>query len=216
MKKILFFLLLASVIIFIPRFTSNVVSADTLLESDGKTVIFQMTEEEIEAEHKRQIEAEVFRLTKSSNLKDDGVIRPFDDPSDYRIEYGTRKVGSVEGFAGNQTTGVRFPTLGGFYYSTSGGPTTTLNLSFPEPYDWLSLSVPLGNKSTSGIYVAAPNTTDYFKLSVIKDYSVQPYIVYRYTYDTNLGYNTWQVFNKSHNITHVGTQAYAKKVPSPY
>lgn len=212
MKKYFFFLFLLSVIILSQSFTSYAVSANTLGKSDDKITIFQnkMTEKEIEEEHKRQIEDELLRMIESS-----GEIKPFDVPSDYRIEYGTRKSGRVENFAGNQNTGVRFPTGGGFYFSDSGGPSVLLNIGFPEPYSLFSLSVPLGTTSQSGLYVSAPNTTDYFKLSVIKDLSVQPYITYKRSIDPILGVEKWVVFNKSHNYTHVGTQAYAKKVPSP-
>ena len=211
MKTKFFLVFLFSVIIFASSsFSSNVVLANTLDESESKTVIVHMTEEEIDEEHKRQIDEELLKL-KTSNIESE--ITPFNEPSDYKTEYGTRVTRSVEGFAGNQPSGgVKFPTGGGFYHSDSGGPTATINVSFPEPYAFFSLSVPLGNSSTSGYFVNAPNKTDYFKLSVIKTYSIQPYVTYQKTYDYNSHTYYWKVITKNHTKTHVSSTVYAKKV----
>lgn len=119
----------------------------------------------------------------------------------------------MEGFAGNQPSqGVKFPTDGGFYHSDSGGPTATLNVSFPDPFAMFSLSVLLGNSSASGYFVNAPNKTDYFKLSVIKTYSIQPYVQYKKEYDYNSGVYVWKLWNKGHTSAHVKSAPYAKKV----
>ena len=78
--------------------------------------------------------------------------------------------------------GYKFPTGGGFYFSDSGGPNVSgsVSLSLPAPYNFVSISVGLGNRSTtSGLYVTVPNKTDYFKLYVEKEMEVRPYAIYK-------------------------------------
>ncbi|MBO0588384.1 MULTISPECIES: hypothetical protein [unclassified Sporosarcina] len=213
MKFKVFTTFLLSVIIF--STTGFATFAKTTVESDSniEPVIIYMTEEEIDEAHKKQAEEELLKLRSAKSLDDESEITPFNDPGDYKIEYGTKVTRSAEGFAGNQPSGgVRFPTLGGFYHSDSGGPTVSLNVSFPPPYSSLSMSVPLGSSASSGYFVNAPNKTDYFKLSVIKNYSIQPYNTYQWTYDYNSGFYYWKLISQNHSKILVSVAPYAKKV----
>lgn len=119
---------------------------------------------------------------------------------------------TLSGFAGNQVAGgYQFPTGGGFYFSDSGGPEVSgsINLSLPSPYDWISVSVNLGQRSeTSGLFVTVPNKTDYFKLFVSKVVEVRPYIVTR----KRAGTDNWEFYSAgSVHITY-SVSASAKKV----
>lgn len=213
-KKIISFLLL--IVILIP----NLVFAENIHELESKTVIYQnnMTEKEIEEEHKRQLEEYI----RSLNLEKDEFkitigndkIVPFNDPSDYKHEYGPKKIASASGYAGNQsaTRGYNFPTGGGFWHSEAGGPTASISVYFPHPFEKVAFNVNLGNKGSSGTYVQAPNTTDYFKLYIIKEYEVQPFIVYKRIWvDDFVGYQWVRWGGGSSNI-HITTTAYAKEM----
>lgn len=126
----------------------------------------------------------------------------------HKIEYGNSVRKTFSGFAGNQPAeGNRFQTGGGFYFSDNGGPSSTISISFPSPFNLLSVSVNLGNSSSSGKFVLVPDTIHYFKLFVEKTYDCKPYIVW--SVDSN--------GNKSRYATnvskiHIKTNQYAKRV----
>lgn len=129
----------------------------------------------------------------------------------YRSEYLEHEIVTVSGFAGNQLSGgYQFPTGGGFWYSDSGGPSVTgsISLSLPAPFDMLSFSVNLGKSATSGLFVNAPNTTDYFKLYVVKTVEVSPYVVYR----APSGTEDWEIDHIGSTRTVLSSSASAVKV----
>lgn len=66
----------------------------------------------------------------------------------------------------------------------------TITLSLPLPYNICSFNVKLGNKSTSGVFVNAPNTNDYFKLYVSKCMELRPYATYR----VRSGIDDWELW----------------------
>ncbi|MGG0667447.1 hypothetical protein ABE073_02855 [Lederbergia citrisecunda] len=210
MKYKSFLMFLLSVIIFSTSgFAASANSSGKFDSEDstGKTSItYYETEEEILEAHKKLAEEELRKIMSGNGL--------FNHPDDYKIEYGDRKNTKAGGYAGNQpdSNGYRFNTGGGFYWSDSGGPTVTANVAFPYPWDHVSLSVPLGNKSTSGVFVTVPNTVDRFKLWIDKHYSVQPYNIYQWTYDYNSGFYYWKLISKSHTSTRTGVDYWAKKV----
>lgn len=214
MKKRIILLLLL-IFIFIP----NSALAENLYNLENKTLIYQnnMTQEEIEKEHKRQLEKHIMSL----NLKEneykitigDSKMISLDDPSDYMHEWGPTAYPTTSGYAGNQpSNGTKFPTGGGFYYSDSGGPTASISVSFPEPFNSVSFSIGLGNSSTSGIFVNVPNTTDYFKLYITKEYEVRPYIIYRWTYINEFVGYQWIEWSSGYSKLHMSTIASAKRV----
>lgn len=102
-----------------------------------------------------------------------------DNKERFKYEHFDYQYKTLKGYAGNQLSGgYKFPTGGGFYFSDSGGPNVSgsVSLSLPAPYNFVSISVGLGNRSTtSGLYVTVPNKTDYFKLYVEKEMEVRPY-----------------------------------------
>ena len=83
----------------------------------------------------------------------------------------------------------------------------SLNVSFPAPYDLISVSVTLGSVGSSGVFVLAPDTTHYFKLYVSKKVRVQPYVVY---YTNSQGKKTVWLRSKTTTVTKV--DQYAKQV----
>lgn len=111
----------------------------------------------------------------------------------YKSEYLPYQYVTVSGFAGNQLPGgYRFPSGGGFWYSDNGGPSVSgsVYLNLPLPYNFLSFSVNIGVNSTSGLFVNAPNTTDYFKLYVSKVIEVRPYVIYT----ARSGTQDWELY----------------------
>lgn len=136
---------------------------------------------------------------------------PYGPQYHYKTEYYATQYKTISGFAGNQLPGgYRFPSGGGFWYTDSGGPSFTVSasLNFPPPYDMVSVSVNLGEKGSSGQYVAAPNTTDYFKLYVMKTVAIRPYAVLR----ARSGTEDWEVYHVSCTESTYSVSAYAKKV----
>lgn len=118
---------------------------------------------------------------------------------------------TLDGYAGNQVAGgYNFPTGGGFWFTDSGGPEVSgsVNLGLPAPYDLISVSVNLGKKGTSGLFVDAPNTTDYFKLYITKVMEVRPYIVTR----KRAGTDDWEIYNVGSVNVVYSVSASAKKV----
>ena len=107
--------------------------------------------------------------------------------------------------------GYKFPTGGGFYFSDSGGPNVSgsVSLSLPAPYNFVSISVGLGNRSTtSGLYVTVPNKTDYFKLYVEKEMEVRPYAIYKQNKHTR----EYELYDVGAVSVLYKLSAYAKKV----
>lgn len=185
----------------------------TLTTTPVKSVIFYQNEAEILTEHERLAEIELSKFINSKSNSINGEITPFNDPSDYNITYGTPVTRTASGYPGNQdSNGYRFNTGGGFYWSEGGGPTVSLGISFPSPYDFVSISVPLGNYGSSGYFVTVPNTIDRFKLYVEQYFSIQPYNIYKRTYDVNTHSYYWKLVSKNHTKTRLGFDAYARKV----
>ena len=129
--------------------------------------------------------------------------------SEWRIEYGTPVSHTFEGFAGNQpaVNGYRFPTGGGFYYSESGGPNVSVSLSLGGKYGSVSVSTNLGNKSTTGLFITAPDTVNYYKLWVAKTVRYTPYTLY--TRETSV--SEWQE-TYGYDTEVLDVIAYAKRV----
>lgn len=111
----------------------------------------------------------------------------------YKTEYKSYKYTTLSGYAGNQVAGgYRFPTGGGFWFTDSGGPEVSASVSvgLPKPFNMVSVSVNLGKKGTSGLWVSAPSSSYYYKLYVSKKMELRPYITYR----APIGTENWEVY----------------------
>lgn len=97
----------------------------------------------------------------------------------HRVQSGKSVRRTIGGLAGNQPPGGnRFGSGGGFYHADKGGPVLPVSISFPQPYNFLSVTVSLGVSSTSGKFVTVPDTVNYYKLYVEKTYDFRPYVVW--------------------------------------
>lgn len=111
----------------------------------------------------------------------------------YKTDYKPYKYKTLSGYAGNQVAGgYKFPTGGGFWFTDSGGPEVSgsVNVGLPKPYDIVSVSINLGKKGTSGLWVAVPSSSSYYKLYVSKKMELRPYITYR----APVGTENWEVY----------------------
>ena len=135
-----------------------------------------------------------------------------DNKERFKYEHFDYQYKTLKGYAGNQLSGgYKFPTGGGFYFSDSGGPNVSgsVSLSLPAPYNFVSISVGLGNRSTtSGLYVTVPNKTDYFKLYVEKEMEVRPYAIYKQNKNTR----EYELYDVGAVSVLYKLSAYAKKV----
>lgn len=167
---------------------------------------YSKTHEEVERELKEQINSQVSEIQKQYSLNRAGESV---DPANWKTEYGPKKTVTLGGYAGGQVqNGYQFPTGGGFYFSDSGGPSVSVSVNYDIPYTPVSVSVGLGNSSTSGKFVSVPNKTDYFKLYVSKEVEVQPYI----TYTRDSRNSPWKVYYRGKVQSVLSVSAYAKKV----
>lgn len=178
---------------------------ELLLPSDYVDVS-NLSREQLDFLHQKGIEKFLAKKINTTSIKNNNLVlkgRPT-----HKVEHGKSVRRVFSGFAGNQPAeGNRFATGGGFYFSDNGGPSVTLNISFPSPFNTLSASVNLGNSSSSGKFVLVPDTIHYFKLFVEKTYDCRPFIVW--AIDSN--------GNKTRYATdiskiHISTNQYAKRV----
>ena len=98
--------------------------------------------------------------------------------------------------SGQPPNGTRFPTGGGLYVNTSGGPSISVGfgLNWGETYNTsISVGLASSNSSIGGIFLTAPNKKDYFIAKIDKTYrferhkvDVYQYNEYRYTYYTTI------------------------------
>ena len=119
----------------------------------------------------------------------------------YSVEYGEPQLISKGGYPGNQPShGTKFAAPGGaFTWQPDGGPSYSLSVSFPPPFNFLtkasiSLGIATTGASNVGIVQTVENYTDYVKLYVIKTQEITPFIVYR----TNLYTGEKSEYSKNH------------------
>lgn len=129
----------------------------------------------------------------------------------YKTEYLAYRYVTLRGFAGNQLAGgYQFPTGGGFWFTDSGGPvvSTSVNIGLPAPYNLVSVSVNLGQKGSSGQWVAVPSSNYYYKLYVTKTMEVRPYATYR----APVGTQNWELYNSGAVSVQYSQSAEARRV----
>lgn len=201
MKKIISFILV--VIMVLALSVPVYAESRDLEETDNRVVITTTPEERDEMfnEYMAQLITEL-----------EGPVQALDNKDRFQYEHFDYQYKTVGGYAGNQLAGgYRFPTGGGFYYSDSGGPSVSgsVSLSLPAPFNFVSFSVNLGERTTStGMYITAPNSTDYFKLYVEKGMEVRPYAVYKQNPDTR----EYELYTVGAVSVPYSISAYAKKV----
>ncbi|MDY3052542.1 MAG: hypothetical protein SOR89_05155 [Ndongobacter sp.] len=129
------------------------------------------------------------------------------DAGEWKVEYGTPKTISSSGYAGNQPSrGTRFNTGGGFYFSSGGGPSVSVGVSFPSPYGSFTVSCNLGNVGASGRFVTVPSSEYYYKLYVTQYKSVKPSAVYK---KVN---GVWQLWLTDYTVIDTWEDCYAVRV----
>lgn len=209
MKRVLS--IFAAIAVLTSIFSVNAFAAESSTQMETSTILYQNTLSEVEIEelHAQQVEQQIEEVM----LRDQSIpsITPYGPPptSSYDTVYGAEKLVDLNGFAGSQPSGgTQFPSGGGFYYSDSGGPTVSLSYSWPTPYGSFGISGNLGNKANSGVFVNAPNKTNFFKLYITKTYKCKPYIIYKI--DNRTGAKT--EYYKGMTQVHYRTSATAKKV----
>ena len=105
------------------------------------------------------------------------------EDGEYKYKYSDWKSVTRSHLAGNQpaTKGYKFPTGGGFYYSNSGGPSTSVSVSFGVGFQNVAFSISFGQRASgvTGVFINAPSKKYYYKLAVKKTYRVRSYIIYR-------------------------------------
>ena len=182
---------------------SNISLAYGMTEQSTNRPIYEYTVTEAE----RNIE---FERQKQRIMDEIASIEPTGEYDYiYEHDYGSKKEVTISGFLANQPSGgTQFPTGGGFYVSTSGGASYSISVAFPKPYDMVSVSADIGYVTDSGVYIAAPNKTGYFKAYGEKDFEIQPLIVWRihrFTGERSIYYRTTLQ-------THLRSRYYAKSV----
>lgn len=172
-------------------------------------IILNLNENEIK--NLSQDELSIIHDTVAADCIDNQFVSDssFRSRPEYWTEYGTQERKTFSGFAGNQPpNGTKFPTGGGFWWSDSGGPTTTLTLTYKGVI--VPVTVTLGissNQASNGRMAHVPNTIDYFKLFVEKTYYCKPQVTY---YKNSSG--EVSVYSKYVTKIWVSDVAYAKKV----
>ena len=153
---------------------SDVIFSGTFWSSDK-------TEEEILCEFESRIEDQIDELGLSETTRMSEWYREDAEPQTYNFTAFP---------SGQPTNGYRFNSnYGGFVYTSSGGATQTLSLSFGDPFGIVSLTVDMGTASPSegsvGSIVFRDNLdpNGYYKLRVLKQYLVKPYIIYTREYE---------------------------------
>ena len=135
----------------------------------------------------------------------------FASETDDRLRYGEREVVTVLDTAyrtetviprGQPEGGMQFPTGGGLYVNTSGGPTVSVSVGV----DWgnvnVSMSMGLAGKSSliGGVFLTAPNTSDYFIAKIDKTFKIEykKVDVYKYNiYDRTYYVSVPTLFSQS-------------------
>lgn len=169
-----------------------------------ETVIYETTPEERDAIFEKYME-EYNRNLENNNIETRGLKYKF------KTDYLPVSFHWARGFAGNQQRdGYRFPTGGGFWYSEAGGPTVngSVSISLPAPFDTVSFSMNLGNKSSSGLFVEVPDTKYSYKLYIERKFEVRPYATYR----ARVGSEDWELYDSGAVAVSVQIASSAKRV----
>lgn len=99
-----------------------------------------------------------------------------------KTEYATTTVTP----SGQPAGGSQFPTGGGLYVNTSGGPSVSVSLGVSWGVVSTSVSVGTAGKESSvgGMLLPAPDNTNYYVAKIRKTYKVEYKKIDMYQYDT--------------------------------
>lgn len=178
--------------------------ASTLNPTDPEEVCMNTTEAERDAAFEKAM-GEILAKIENENSVTRGP------QYHYKTEYKAYKYTTLSGYAGNQVAGgYKFPTGGGFWFTDSGGPSVSASVSvgLPKPYDMFSVSINLGQKGSSGLWVSVPSSSYYYKLYISKKMELRPYVTYR----ARSGTENWEVWNGGAVPVVYSVSASAKKV----
>lgn len=200
MKK--FYALFLSIILTISMINIDAMAADEVIET-GDTIVYTIPEEQVQAEHQRQLKEHIKSLGIS---EDECIFLPegislLNDMDNYKTESSEVRYASVSGWAGNQPPqGVSISSGGLIHYSPSGGGNVSVSVAFNNPFGSVSVSIPLGRRSDAVTgYSASIPPTGNWKLWVRNVYSVQTFIGYqKYWVDDFTGY-VWREFTRTTN-----------------
>lgn len=82
--------------------------------------------------------------------------------------------------AGQLPQGTRLHSPGGAYFSREGGAHASLGISFPYPFNFLSISVGLGTvSSVGGYYIPFPDTVNFYNVYGRKNVLIRPYVIWK-------------------------------------
>lgn len=204
MKKLISIILAVALVLAIsmPAFANNYMRENEVTNVEKVVIITS------EQERDKQFNAAFSEIMNQIR----GTAQTRDNKERFKYEHYDYQYKMLSGYAGNQVTGgYQFPTGGGFYFSDSGGPSVSggVSLTLPPPYSMISISVNLGNRSTSsGLYVGVPDKTNYFKLYVEKTMEVRPYAIYKQNQNTH----EYELYTVGAVSLVYKVSAYAKKV----
>ncbi len=144
-----------------------------------ENIVYHKTDEQLNAEFEAKINNRMKELGLSEKTR----------MSEWRREDAEPKIYTFHGYPdGQPTNGYCFHSrMGGFSYSDNGGPSSSLSLSFGDPFGVVSFSTNLGTATPSAsvsasVYRDDLNPNAYYKLAVTKRYTVKPYIIYTREY----------------------------------
>ena len=184
MRKVKGLLSICLATVIVCCFSIQTYASDTSIEPEE--VCITTTELERDAAFEKAMNEILENLEKENALTRGPKYR-------YKTEYKSYKYTTLSGYAGNQVSGgYKFPTGGGFWFTDSGGPEVSgsVNVGLPKPFDMVSVSINLGKKGTSGLWVSVPSSSYYNKLYVSKKMELRPYITYR----APVGTENWEVY----------------------
>ena len=197
MKKISFLMCLSILLSCIFSITSLAASSEVDKEREPvnerkEIIVYQtsMTDEEIEAEHRRQVTEYMASLGIDENefiFAEDG-ISPLNDVADYMTTSSEQVLVSKRGLCGGQDPGGLKIVGGGYaYFTKTGGPSLNTSVSFESKYGTLSVGIPMGTQTgigMGGVMVPIPNYR-YWHVYSTCTYKVQAHITYKKQYNEN-------------------------------
>lgn len=184
MKKISCLFLTLTLIII----TSIGASAEGSITKESTHNKHYATEQEKQAEFNKQLQD--INLHNKIDLRGNGYV--------YKSEYLEPQYATIEGFIGGQSdTGIRLKSGGSIYYSKSGGPSISVSVGLPKPFDFLyvGVSADIGSLSSGniGVSLTVPDTIHHFKIYCERVYKVTPIITYRKS-RSSLSDDDWEYY----------------------
>ena len=168
--------------------------ANTPQNHEDYVILFSYTrcEEEMQAE----LEADItFYLSRSRTNNPVRVVQ-----SAPRTAFITgRPSGQLPG-------GERFANGGGWWFAESGGPTASVSVSLPAPWNMISVSTNLGQTGRLGRFYFAPDTVNRWHLYNRVEMRITPWTIYE-----QVAPNHWVVFQRGQTTQRWGRDGFARR-----